>query len=220
MTIVAADEDGARGHVYALLGNLLAAPPDDELLGNLSSISLDPSDRRLLAASWKILSEAASRATLPDLRDEYQSLFIGLGRGEVVPYASWYLTGFLMEQPLARLRGDLADLGIERNPGVFEPEDHAGALCDAMAIMIGGEEPVPLERQARFFAQHLEPWLDRFFRDLQQANSARFYRAVGLLGEQFVEVERQAYGMAFPAGAMHSRNGRRRAPAPTEDAGK
>lgn len=220
MVTAPADEDRARGNVYALLGNLLAAPPDNGLLADLAAISPDPSDRSLLAASWKMLGEAAARATVPDLRDEYQSLFIGLGRGEIVPYGSWYLTGFLMEQPLARLRGDLAELGIERNAGVREPEDHAGALCDAMAIMIAGDDPTPLERQARFFAQHLEPWMERFFRDLQRADSARFYRSVGLLGEQFMEIERQAFGMAFPAARVVSKNGRRLAPAQTEDTDK
>jgi len=204
-----ADEDRARGHVYALLGNLLAAPPDEELLATLAAITPDPTDRSLLAAAWKMLGEAAGRATLPALRDEYHALFIGLGRGEVVPYGSWFLTGFLMEQPLARLRSDLAQLGIERHADVKEPEDHAGALCDAMAIMIAGDDPVPIERQARFFAQHIEPWMERFFRDLQRADSARFYRAVGLLGEQFIDVERQAFGMDFPAAGTDSRNGRR-----------
>ncbi len=220
MVTVPADEDRVRGHVYALLGNLLAAPPDAALLEDLAAISPDPSDRSLLAASWKMLGEAAARAAPADLSDEYQSLFIGLGRGEIVPYGSWYLTGFLMEQPLARLRSDLAELGIERNPGVGEPEDHAGALCDAMAIMIAGDDPVPLERQARFFAQHVEPWMERFFRDLQRADSARFYRAAGLLGEQFIEIERQAFGMEFPVAPVDSRHGRRSLPAQTEDADK
>ena len=212
-----ADEERSRSRVYTLLGNLLAAPPDAGLLEELAAVRPEPADRSLLAASWKMLGEAAARTTPADVRDEYQSLFIGLGRGEIVPFGSWYLTGFLMEQPLARLRSDLAELGIERQEGVKEPEDHAGALCDAMAIMIAGDDPVPLERQARFFAQHLEPWMERFFRELQKADSARFYRAVGLLGEQFVEIERQAFGMAFPAAAADTRNGRRRAPAQTED---
>ena len=199
MVTAPADEDRVRGHVYALLGNLLAAPPDADLLGTLASISPEPADRSLLAAAWKMLGEAAGRATLPALRDEYQSLFIGIGRGEVVPYGSWYLTGFLMEQPLAQLRGDLRELGIERQPGVHEPEDHAAALCDTMALLITGDVPAPLEQQQGFFCRHLEPWIGRFFRDLQQAQSARFHRAVGQLGEQFIGVESQAFRVAIPA---------------------
>lgn len=194
-----ADEDRLRSNVYALLGNLLAGPPDEGILATLAAIAPAPAERDLLTAAWTMLGEAAGRATPQQLGAEYQAVFIGLGRGEVVPYGSWYLTGFLMEQPLARLRSDLAALGIERQAGVREPEDHAGALCDAMALMIGGDDPAPLEAQARFFTTHIDPWMGRFFRDLQQAASARFYRAVGQVGEQFLEVENRAFGIAIPA---------------------
>jgi TorA maturation chaperone TorD len=197
-----ADEDRVRGNVYALLGNLLAAPPDEGLLQLLRGISPAPGDESLLAASWQILAVAAGRSNLAELREEYDALFIGVGRGEIVPYGSWYLTGFLMEQPLAQLRGDLRELGIERQAGVCEPEDHAAALCDTMALLITGETPAPLEEQHRFYARHLEPWLPRFFRDLQQAASARFYRAVGQLGEQFIGVESQAFRVTIPVAGV------------------
>lgn len=193
------DEDRVRGNVYALLGNLLAGPPDDDLLQLLRSVEPEPGDDSLLAASWQLLAVSATRATPGELRDEYDALFIGLGRGEVVPYGSWYLTGFLMEQPLAQLRGDLRALGIERQAGVCEPEDHAAALCDTMALLITSDPAAPLDQQQRFYARHLEPWLPRFFRDLQQAASARFYRAVGQLGEQFIGVESQAFRVTIPA---------------------
>jgi len=196
---VMADEDRVRGNVYALLGNLLAGPPDDALLEVLRGIAPEPGDESLLAASWQLLAVAAGRASRPELREEYDALFIGVGRGEVVPYGSWYLTGFLMEQPLAQLRGDLRTLGIERQPGVCEPEDHAAALCDTMALLITSDAPASLDEQHRFYARHLEPWLPRFFRDLQQAASARFYRAVGQLGEQFIGVESQAFRVTIPA---------------------
>lgn len=199
MTTAPVDEDGARGNLYALLGRLLSGPPDAELLQLLREISPAPEDVSLLAASWQMLAVAAGRTDLGQLRHEYDALFIGIGRGEVVPYASWYLTGFLMEQPLAQLRGDLRALGIERQPGVHEPEDHAAALCDTMALLILGDAPAPLAQQQDFYARHVEPWLARFFRDLQQAPSARFYRAVGQLGEQFIGVESQAFRVAIPA---------------------
>ena len=193
------EEDRVRGNLYALLGNLLAAAPNAAVLDVLRSISPEPDDESLLAASWQMLAVAAARADLEQLRQEYDALFIGLGRGEVVPYGSWYLTGFLMELPLAQLRSDLRQLGIERQSGVHEPEDHAAALCDTMALLITGDEPVTLERQFDFYTRHLETWLPRFFRDLQQAGSARFYRAVGQLGEQFIGVESQAFRVATPA---------------------
>ena len=197
--VTAADDDQVRGNVYALLGHLLSAPPDAAVLESLAAIAPAPEGESLLTASWQMLGDAATRATPESLRDEHTTLFIGLGRGEVVPYASWYLTGFLMEQPLARLRGDLQELGIERHEGVREPEDHAAALCDAMALLITGDDPAPVALQSQFFARHIEPWMGRFFRDLQQASSARFYRAVGQLGEQFIEVETRAFGMSIPA---------------------
>jgi len=193
------DEDRARGNVYALLGNLLAGPPDSATLQMLRGIAPEADDDSLLAAAWQMLAVAASRTDHESLREEYDALFIGVGRGELVPYGSWYLTGFLMEQPLAQLRGDLRELGIERQAGVHEPEDHAAALCDTMALLITADEPASLGRQHGFFARHIEPWVPRFFRDLQQAKSARFYRAVGQLGELFIGVEAQAFRVAIPA---------------------
>jgi len=199
MVTVVGDEDRLRGNLYSLLGHLLSAPPEQPLLDTLAGISPAPNDATLLTAAWQMLADAAARSAPGAIADEYLALFIGLGRGEVVPYGSWYLTGFLMEQPLARLRSDLADLGIERQDGVREPEDHAAALCDAMALLTAGDEPAPVAVQSRFFAQHMEPWMGKFFRDLQQAPSARFYRAVGQLGEQFMDVETRAFGMSIPA---------------------
>lgn len=196
---VPADEDRVRGNVYALLGNLLSAPPDGEMLQLLREVTPEPDDESLMAASWQMLALAASRSDQENLREEFDALFIGVGRGELVPYGSWYLTGFLMEQPLAKLRGDLRRLGIERQPGVHEPEDHAAALCDTMALLIGADSPATLAQQHDFFGQHLEPWLPRFFRDLQKAGSARFYRAVGQLGEQFIALESQAFRVTTPA---------------------
>lgn len=209
MVTVAGDEDRVRGNVYALLGHLLAGPPESDVLAMLAGIDAVPSDDSLLTASWTMLADAAGRATRESLKDEYLALFVGLGRGEVLPYGSWYLTGFLMEQPLARLRSDLGKLGIERQEGVTEPEDHAAALCDVMALLISGDDPAPVALQQQFFARHMEPWMGRFFRDLQQAPSARFYRAVGQLGEQFMDVETRAFGMQIPAAG---------APAPGADA--
>jgi len=199
MTAAGNDEDLARGRVYALLGNLLASPPDPELLAALCEIEPGADDSSVLAASWEMLRVAALRAMPEALQDEYQALFIGLGRGEVVPYGSWYLTCFLMEQPLAQLRADLNNLQIKRRPGVHEPEDHAAALLDVMALMISADDPQPLARQRAFFERHIEPWMAKFFADLQQADSARFYRAVGQLGEQFLGVEAQAFRMSIPS---------------------
>jgi len=183
-------EDRLRADTYRVLGRLLAAPPDAATLGLLAQSPVSDEDS-LLAVAWRMLAVAAERATPQEVADEYQSLFIGLGRGELVPFGSWYLTGFLMEQPLARLRSDMRKLGFERQDNVAEPEDHAAALCEIMALL--GEEggPDALESQAAFFDTHIGPWMTRFFRDMQQATSARFYRAVGQLGEQFINTDQR-----------------------------
>lgn len=144
-----------------------------------------------MAASWQTLNVAASRTTVEALDDEYHALFIGVGRGEVVPYGSWYLTGFMMERPLAQLRRDLKRFGLERAEETKEPEDHASALCETMSLLIESPEGISPHVQKSFFDNHIEPWMGKFFEDLQQAETASFYSAVGALGEQFIELDRQ-----------------------------
>ncbi len=179
----------ARARTYALLASLLARAPGGEALAALGAIEVPAEARRApLAPAWEALGEAARRAEPEALAEEYQDLFVGIGRGEVVPYASWYLTGFMMDRPLAELRADLAALGIERSAGNREPEDHAAALLEAMALLVE-EAPEDLAGQRRFFERHLGPWMATFFADLQQAGAARFYRAVGLLGALFLELD-------------------------------
>ena len=126
---------------------------------------------------------------------EYFELFIGLGRGELLPYGSYYLTGFLHERPLARLRADLSGLGIERAAGQAEPEDHAAILCEIMAGLVSRRFPAPAAAERELFGQHLAPWIGRFFADLEQADAADFYRRVGTLGRVFVEIETDAFAL-------------------------
>lgn len=182
-------ENQLRADTYRVLGRLLAAAPDDEMLALLAGAPVSE-DGDLLAAAWRLLATSAGRSTAQQVSDEYEALFIGIGRGELMPYASWYLTGFLMEQPLAKLRSDLRRLGFERQDGVCEPEDHAAALCETMALLSSGDE-MQLVTQAEFFEAHIGPWMARLFRDMQEATSARFYRAVGQLGEQFIETDQR-----------------------------
>lgn len=185
--------DQLRAHTYRFLAALLAAPPGADLLGLLD----EPEERGeepgdgALAQAWQMLRLAARETEPERLDDEYHDLFIGLGRGELVPYASWYLTGFLMDRPLAYLRQDLRHLGIERQDQVSEPEDHAAALCEVMVEIIQAGAELPRQWQRKFFNDHLAPWLGLFFRDLQQARCACFYSAVGRLGEAFMTIEAQ-----------------------------
>lgn len=183
-----AREDEWRANTYALLGALLAAPPSAELLELLQGAGDGAAEPGAMGEAWQMLRLAARDSTPAALDDEYHELFIGLGQGELVPYSSWYMTGSLMDRPLVYLRRDLGRLGIERQAGVHEPEDHASALCEAMHMIIHADD-VPWEWQQRFYGEHLAPWLGVFFQDLQQARSACFYTAVGRLGEAFIGIE-------------------------------
>ncbi len=186
---------GMRASVYEFLARLLASEPDENILQVLRDISdVDPSEGQV-AMGWELMKQSALKADVKSVRDEYLDLFVGVGRGELVPFGSWYVTGFLMEKPLALLRNDLIDLGIERQDGVKESEDHIAALCDAMAIIIRSGESVSLAKQQQFYADHIEPWATRFFKDLQTAKAAHFYRSVGFFGEGFFSFETRLLGM-------------------------
>ena len=193
--VTAEEQDRLRAGVWNLLGTMLAAAPSRELLDMLSRIE-DPADgvKDAIGEAWLTLRMAAQRAQPEALAAEYQDVFIGLGGGEVTPYASWYLTGSLMERPLVELRQELKQLGVEREEGVSEPEDHAGMVCQIMALVLADPE-YDFPRQQEFFQRHIEPWLGRLFKDLQEAPSASFYRAVGVLGEEFLRLEQHYYSM-------------------------
>lgn len=181
------EHDQLRADIYSLLAALLRDTPSAELIHWLNELETDEHDGSDMGKAWSGLQLAARHAQSDHLADEYQQLFIGLGRGELVPYGSWYLTGSLMETPLAILRQDLKLLGFERDENVKEPEDHAAALFEVMAylIMSGAGSTT----QKSFYERHLAQWIGRFFRDLQQAESAVFYSSVATLGRAFTDFE-------------------------------
>jgi len=184
----------ARADVYRLLGALLAGPPAAPLIDMLRKITPAEADNTAaMSAAWQALRRAADKATPASLEEEYFNLFIGLGRGELVPYASFYIHGLLMEKTLATLRNELAALGITRRTGVAEPEDHAAAMCETMGMIIAGHR-LHLQ-QLTFFKQYVDSWMGHFFDDLGRAEAADFYRAVALLGQRLMEVERQYFSL-------------------------
>ena len=184
--------DRERAALFALLGRLLSDPPDESLLTRLRALSGGESRFGQALAGLAAAAEAADPAAL---EREHFNLFIGVGRGELMPYASWYLTGFLNERPLADLRAALRRLGVERAPGVPEPEDHIAFLCETLAGLVEGRFAGGPDAAAIFFGRHLRPWAARFFGDLEKAEGARFYRAVGALGRVAVEIEAAAADM-------------------------
>ena len=185
--------DAARAQEYALISVLLARAPDAPLLQRLATLRGDASPLGLAHAA---LAEAAEGTSVERVEREYFDLFIGLGRGELLPYGSYYLTGFLHERPLARLRAHLDKFGIERAEGQVEPEDHAAILCEIMAGLASRRFSAPAGSDREMFEQHLAPWIGRFFADLEQAEAADFYRRVGALGGVFVQIETEAFALA------------------------
>ena len=184
-----------RASVYDLLSRLLAREPDAGTVQSLRNIGEIDAGQGPLAMGWQLMKQAAEKSELSAIHEEYFALLIGVGRGELVPFGSWYMTGFLMEKPLAVLRADLDKLGIERQGGVAESEDHIAALCDAMALVIRNSDEIPLSTQQAFFNDHLAPWVQSFFSDMQNARSAHFYRSVGFFGESFFDFEQQLLQM-------------------------
>lgn len=189
------EEERSRAEVYSMLARALAAPPDAALLDALGRLSGGDSE---LGAAIRDLAGRAGTTTAEAVAREYHDLFIGLGRGELLPYASYYLTGFLHEKPLADLRRALARLGVERVDGVIEPEDHIAALCEVMTGLITGAfgQPAPLAQQREFFDVFLASWAERFFDDLENAKAAQLYAAVGRIGHLFLDVEQTAFAIA------------------------
>lgn len=185
--------DLARANEYALLASLLLGPPDADLLRRLSGLQ-DSTDTPL-GQAHTALGRAAASASADAVSREYFNLFIGVGRGELLPYASYYLTGFLNERPLARLRGDMKRLGLERAEGHSEPEDHLGTLCEIMSGFAADHFVISAEEEQDFFERHIAPWAAQFFADLENANAASFYSSVGMTGRLFIDIETNGFAM-------------------------
>ncbi len=205
------DADQLRAQVYTLLAQLLARPPSRALLNTVAGLSGDGTP------FGRAIGDLAARAASTDEQRagrEYFDLLVGVTRGELVPFASYYRTGFLNDRPLARLREDMQALGIERAADVVEPEDHIASLAEMMAALIDGSlGPPDLHRQKRFFDRHLAPWAGRFFADLETAEAANLYRPVGTIGRLFLDIEADAFAMlAHAAGALDEREGTSHAP--------
>lgn len=184
--------DEARSRLYLLLSHLLLKVPDERVLIDLRRLQGDDS---ALGQALVALADAVDVPGADRIAREHFDLFIGVGRGELLPYASYYLTGFLYERPLVRVRQDMRRLGVERSDGMSEPEDHLGFLLETMAGVIARRFVAEPTEQKRFFTRHIEPWAERFFADLAKADAANFYRKVGALGLEFMRIEREAFAL-------------------------
>lgn len=188
-------EDQLRADLYDFLGVLLSGPPDQALLDKTKALSGDEGE---LGTAIGALSRVAKHIKPPAVEREFNALFIGLGRGELLPYASYYLTGFLNEKPLATLRRDMAARGMTRAENVYEPEDNIASCMEMMAGLIRGRfgQPAPLPDQKTFFNKHIGPWAGHFFTDLEAAKNSVFYAPVGAVGRVFMEIEAEGFRMS------------------------
>lgn len=186
------DEDLARADYYAVLSRLFYAPPDQALLTALSSSKRATSEGAVMIA-WNALCAAAATTSVEEGCAEYETLFVAVGRPRVVLYASWHLTGFMMEKPLARLRSDLANLGLARSRGTLEPEDHFAALMDTMRHLVldgsrSSAEGIAL--QQRFFSNHILTWHESLCDAIEAQPEASVYRHAAAFARAFFELEK------------------------------
>ena len=191
------DEDRARAEHYAVLSNLFAGAPDADFLHKLPTIAANwaGADSPLRRA-WQGLADAAKRIDAEQLEDEYTRLFLTIGRPQVMLFGSYYLAGFLMEEPVVELRADLTELGLGRRQGVTESEDHIAALSDVMRhLIVTGPDSAGLARQKAFFEGHLAPWVGALADALEHAPDSRFYSRTAALVRAFFDIERLAFDM-------------------------
>ena len=196
--VLTSEADSFRANVYGLLARLLTEPPSDETMQILRDLD-GMDDGTEICKALANLGSVAVRTPVGKAEEEYTSLFYGHGAGgEIHPYASFYLTGFIYEKPLAEIRADLSEIGIEPTGRNSEPEDHIAFLFEVMhGLVTGGFGGVPdLARQRVFFTKHLAPWAGLMFKDLEAASSAALYMPVGALGGLFLAVEAEAFEMA------------------------
>lgn len=192
-----APEDRARAEHYAVLSRLFASAPDADFLQNLAALAASLGNAESpLGFAWQGIGEAVLAASVDALDEEYTQTFLTIGRPEVMLFGSFYMAGFMMEEPVVQLRDDLAELGLGRRFGITESEDHIAALCDVMRhLIVTGPDAPGLARQQLFFARHLAPWVDTLADALEKSQSATFYSRTAPLLRAFFDVERLAFDM-------------------------
>lgn len=186
-------EEQARAGFYSLLAHLLLLPPSTAILQALANADPIAGEAGDLAAAWENMVLAAGIMDADAVREEFDALFVSTGTPRLNPHASLYLSGFMMDRPLAALRDTLRELGLARRAGAVDLEDHLGALCETMALLIS--EGRPLQVQQAFFERHIDAWAHACLEDMRNAEGANFYRLVAQVLGAFIAVEREAFEM-------------------------
>lgn len=193
-------EDLARADLYGVLALLFYKAPDQALLDMIAnSLTNNPqsSELTILEEVWNPLAMLAKNTPLKNWEDEYEANFIGVGKQEIFLYGSYYLTGFLHERPLVKLRKDIQVLGLESSDLVVETEDHIACLCEVMRYLIAGEDLgiCNLSSQKQFFNDHIRPWVEQLFDAIESHPNIHLYRQVSFLTRSFFQIEGQAFDM-------------------------
>ncbi|GMV02926.1 MAG: molecular chaperone TorD family protein [Burkholderiaceae bacterium] len=193
-----APEDAARARWYGLFASLFRAPPTAEWLAAIAASAGRADcadDDRPLGRAWSNFAGACAQADAGAVREEFDTAFLGVGKADVIPYASYHLSGFLNDRPLIELRGHLAQLGLARRADIGETEDHLSALCETMAWLIAGDagQVRDFATQRAFFSHFLAPWHDAFAETIERSGVTDFYKHAGRLLREFLAIERQGF---------------------------
>ena len=188
-----APEDQARANFYGLLSRLFYAPADAALLAALAQADELEAEAADLAGRWRDLCAAAAKADPEEVRDEFDTVFIGTGKAPVTLYVTAYSIRYSNEVPLVGLRSELAELGFARRENVGEPEDHIAALCDVMRGLIAQQQGD--EVQKRFFERWIQPNVEPLCSAIEKSERTAFYKHVGRLAKAFFSLEQSGFEM-------------------------
>ena len=200
--VAVASEDQARADFYALLARLYAAAPDAVLLSSIAACDELPADAaseggRALADAWRKLIAASTAMDPAAAADEYQNLFVGVGKSEVSVHGSAYVKS-PGTSPLIEVRASLAKLGLARQSGVNVYEDHLATVCETMRALITGAgqgEPFAFAEQREFFESHVKPWVFDCCTAIQNSPVANYYRRVAEFTQLFMAIERDSFAI-------------------------
>lgn len=199
-----------RQGYYDLLVSLFWKEPPSDLLAALRQGIEDRMRggrhiHPLLGEGWaeinQFLDVLPSDRLAETVADEYTRLFIGPQVPENHPYESYYLTGRLLDRPLAAIRSFLREIGIEKDGAYAEPEDSLAFELEVMRRLIARQRSATdhnegirwINYQAAFLKQHLLVWGPAAASDLASTKGAEFYRGVAKLLQGFLEFERDLF---------------------------
>lgn len=198
-----------RAGTYALFSRLLREEVSAESLRRLrkmregAEVSEAAGEGLILLDRYLSKTESLEEQhVLDELAAEYAGLFLNAGDRPVHPYESVYTSPerLLMQQAQVQVRQIYAASGLVLSTG-NEPEDHIALEMEFMSHLCsrtvnaseaGDEEAARahLKSQREFLEDHLLRWAPQFSEDLKRFAATDFYRALGCLIRDFLELEK------------------------------